>query len=83
MPNLRHGHATLYGFLRSEILDQPQLHLQVNGEAGVGKSHLIKVLSAHLQQLTTARGKANPVARAAPTGVAACGIIGRTMHSLF
>jgi len=83
MPNLRHGHATLYGFLRSEILDQPQLHLQVDGEAVVGKSHLIKVLSAHLQQLTTARGKANPVARAAPTGVTACGIIDRTMHSLF
>lgn len=59
-----------------------QLLLQVDGEAGVGKSHLIAVVSAHLLARATARALPDPVIRAAPTGVAAYGISGQTIHTL-
>jgi len=56
-----------------------QLLFQVDGKAGTGKSYTIQLLSAHLQQ----EFPPNPVQRAAPTGVASHGILGRTLHSLF
>jgi hypothetical protein len=60
-----------------------QLLLQVDGKAGTGKSHVIWLLSSKLQELATINGQPNPVFRAAPTGVAAHGISGKTIHSLF
>ena len=40
-------------------------------------------MCARLQELAERSGKGNPVVRAAPTGVAAFNIVGRTLHSLF
>ena len=60
-----------------------QLLLQVDGKAGTGKSHVIWILSSRLQEIATAHGRQNPILRAAPTGVAAHNISGRTLHSLF
>lgn len=60
--------------------DHPQqMLIHVDGKAGTGKSFTIAMISAHLQQ----RFQDNPVQRVAPTGVAAHGILGRTLHSLF
>ncbi|EAQ90501.1 hypothetical protein CHGG_02436 [Chaetomium globosum CBS 148.51] len=56
--------------------------LQVDGRGGTGKSHVIRPLSARLDQLARARGYSSPVVRAAPTGVAANNIAGSTLHSL-
>ncbi|RFU33151.1 hypothetical protein B7463_g3183, partial [Scytalidium lignicola] len=61
----------------------PQLLLQVDGKASTGKSHVIWLLSSKLQELATTNKQPNPVFRAAPTGVAAHGISGKTIHSLF
>src|SRR5438270_6225437 len=41
------------------------------------------VLSAHLRERAEANGRSDPVVRSAPTGVAAHGISGRTLHALF
>jgi helitron helicase-like protein/uncharacterized protein DUF6570/PIF1-like helicase len=61
-----------------------QLLINLDGKAGTGKSHVIGVLSAALQDLADQAGIAtSPILRAAPTGVAAHGIAGRTLHSLF
>ena len=64
--------------------DEPgQLLLHLDGRAGTGKTHVIMLLSSRLQQLAHRNGRANPLVRSAPTGVAAHGISGRTLHSLF
>ena len=55
------------------------LRMHLDGKAGTGKSFYIHLVSAHLQQ----KYSNNVVVRAAPTGVAAHGIMGRTIHSLF
>ena len=72
--------------LYQKILDgrsHSQLLLNVDGPAGSGKSFLIQVLSARLQDEADCRGlECSPVIRLAPTGVAAFGINGRTLHSL-
>ena len=60
-----------------------QLLLQVDGRAGTGKSHLLMVLSAKLQEMADDLGRPQPIVRTAPTGVAAHGIRGRTLHALF
>jgi hypothetical protein len=60
-----------------------QLLLQVDRKAGTGKSFVIMLLSAYLQQYTTIYGQDCPIIRAAPTGAAAYGIQWRTLHSLF
>lgn len=60
----------------------PQLLLQVDGRGGTGKSHVIRLMSARLDSMARAHGKPSIVARAAPTGVAANGINGSTVHSL-
>jgi len=60
----------------------PPLRLNVDGPAGTGKSYLIGMISAHLQDHARLAGEGNPVFRAAPTGVAAFSIKGRTLHSL-
>jgi ATP-dependent DNA helicase PIF1 len=64
--------------------DGPQpLLLNVDGVAGSGKTFTLLKACARLQELAQRSGKGNPVVRAAPTGVAAFNIIGRTLHSLF
>jgi ATP-dependent DNA helicase PIF1 len=59
------------------------LLLNVDGVAGSGKTFALLKTCARLQELAERSGKGNPVVRAAPTGVAAFNIVGRTLHSLF
>jgi ATP-dependent DNA helicase PIF1 len=59
------------------------LLLNVDGVAGSGKTFTVLKLCARLQELAQQSGKENPVVRAAPTGVAAFNIVGKTLHSLF
>jgi hypothetical protein len=63
--------------------DPPALLLNVDGLAGSGKTFTLLKISARLQELAQQAGRPNPVVRAAPTGVAAFNIIGRTLHTLF
>ena len=58
------------------------LGINVDGEAGTGKSHLIGTLSKSLNEMAEAAGKPMPLVRAAPTGVAAFNINGRTTYTL-
>jgi ATP-dependent exoDNAse (exonuclease V) alpha subunit len=61
------------------VLSRPppsQLLLNVDGVAGSGKTF------ARIQELAEEAGKQNPVFRAAPTGIAAFNIIGKTLHSV-
>ena len=60
-----------------------QLLLHVDGQAGTGKTTVIMVLCKELERLAALYGFVNPVLRAAPTGVAANGFSGKTIHSLF
>jgi hypothetical protein len=63
-------------------LSPPPLRINIDGEAGTGKSHLIAVLSATLHDIAMSNGKPSPLVRAAPTGVAAFNINGRTTYEL-
>jgi ATP-dependent DNA helicase PIF1 len=64
--------------------DDPRpLLLNVDGVAGSGKTFTLLKTCARLQEIADQSGRANPVVRAAPTGVAAFNIVGRTLHSLF
>src|SRR5436190_15222690 len=58
------------------------LRINVDGEAGTGKSHLIAVLSKTLSDMGGRADKPMALLRAAPTGVAAFNIDGRTTFSL-
>ena len=58
------------------------LRINVNGEAGTSKSHLIAVLSTTLYNMARANGKPMPLARAAFTRVVAFNINGRTIYNL-
>ena len=61
------------------------LRLNVDGRGGSGKSYVVKLLSACIYQRAILQGRPHPdeiVMRAAPTGVAANGIQGSTLHSL-
>jgi len=60
----------------------PPLRINVDGFAGTGKSYVITMISAHLQYRAQLAGRGNPIFRAAPTGVAAFNIQGRTLHGL-
>ena len=60
----------------------PPLRINVDGETGTGKSHLITVLSTTLYNMARANSKPSPLARAAPTRVAAFNINGRTIYNL-
>jgi ATP-dependent DNA helicase PIF1 len=68
----------------AELLGTPllQLLLHVDGVAGTGKTFALLKMCARIQELAQQAGKRNPVFRAAPTGIAAFNIIGRTLHSL-
>ncbi|KID81041.1 ATP-dependent DNA helicase PIF1 [Metarhizium guizhouense ARSEF 977] len=66
-------------------LDAPlprQLLLNVDGVAGSGKTFTLLKICARIQELAVEAGKQNPVFRAAPTGIAAFNIVGKTLHSL-
>jgi hypothetical protein len=63
-------------------LSPPPLRININGEAGTGKSHLITVLSTTLYNIARANSKPSPLARATPTRVAAFSINGRTTYDL-
>ena len=58
------------------------LWINVNREAGTGKLYLIAVLSTTLCNIVRANSKPIPLARAAPTRVAAFNINGRTIYNL-
>ena len=57
------------------------LQTNIDGTAGTGKSFLISAISTELQNLAAQEDKPSPVMRLAPTGVAAFGINGMTIHS--
>jgi len=66
-------------------LDTPlprQLLLNVDGVAGSGKTFTLLKMCARIQELAIEAGRQNPVFRAAPTGIAAFNIVGKTLHSL-
>jgi hypothetical protein len=64
--------------------DDPRpLLLNVDGVTGSGKTFTLLKTCARLQELAERSGRGNPVVRAAPTGIAAFNIVGRTLHSLF
>lgn len=57
------------------------LRINIDGTAGTGKSFLISAISTELLNLASQLNKPNPVMRLAPTGIAAFGISGLTIHS--
>jgi ATP-dependent DNA helicase PIF1 len=80
----RHIYDVVVGHYRQiQIgLSPPPLRINIDGEAGTGKSHLIAVLSATLHDIAMSNGKPSPLVRAAPTGAAALNINGRTTYEL-
>jgi ATP-dependent exoDNAse (exonuclease V) alpha subunit len=62
--------------------DPLPLLLNVDGVAGSGKTFTVLKTCAQIQELAVEAGRGNPVFRAAPTGVAAFNIMGKTLHSL-
>src|SRR2546421_8123915 len=59
-----------------------QLLLNVDGEAGTGKTFTLLKACVRIQEIATVVREGNPVFQAAPTGIAAFNIIGKTLHSL-
>jgi ATP-dependent DNA helicase PIF1 len=68
--------------LALDMLLPSQLLLHVDGVAGSGKTFTLLKTCARVQELAKEAGKQNPVFRAAPTGIAAFNIVGKTLHSL-
>jgi ATP-dependent DNA helicase PIF1 len=65
-----------------ETGQESQLLLNVDGVAGSGKTYTLLKICSRLQELAFTAGRENPVFRAAPTGIAAFNIVGKTLHSL-
>jgi hypothetical protein len=60
----------------------PQLLLHLDGQGGTGKSHVIMFLCQELDRLCAEREGSNiAILRAAPSGIAAYNIQGKTIHS--
>src|ERR1700735_782978 len=59
-----------------------QLLLNLDGVAGAGQTFAVLKASGRLQDIAALAEKLNPVFRAAPTGIAAFNIVGKTLHSL-
>jgi ATP-dependent DNA helicase PIF1 len=60
------------------------LLMHVDGQGGTGKTHVVRLISQRMKQLAEQYGVIGEIVRrAAPTGVAAFNINGRTLHSLF
>ena len=68
--------------LAVDQLEPSQLLLHLDGPGGTGKTVALLTTCAKLQELASANGKQNPAFRAAPTGIAAYAIMGKTLHSL-
>lgn len=62
--------------------DRRQLLLHVDGKAGTGKTTVIISMCAEVDRIAGELGLGSVIARAAPTGVAACNFGGSTLHSL-
>ena len=58
------------------------MRININKEAGMGKLHLIAVLSSTLSEIVVSCSKPSLLAWAAPTGVAVFNINGRTIYKL-
>ena len=56
-----------------------QLFLNLDGFTGAGKTFALLKSSGRLQEIAE---NLNPVSRAAPTGIAAFNVVGKTLHSL-
>jgi len=63
-------------------LSPPPLRVNINGEAGTSKLHLIAVLSTTLHNIAISNSKPSLLVQAAPTRVAAFNINGRTTYEL-
>jgi hypothetical protein len=64
--------------------DKPQpLCLNVDGTAGTGKSFLIAAICTEVRSLMQHYGWPDPIVLVAPTGIAAYGIHGLTIHTAF
>jgi len=63
-------------------LSLPLLRINVNREVGTGKLYLITVLFTTLYNIVRANSKPSPLARAAPTRIAAFSINGKTIYNL-
>ncbi|KAF6834321.1 mitochondrial dna helicase [Colletotrichum plurivorum] len=63
----------------SDHHNPPQLLLHVDGKGGTGKSHVIKLIHHTLKQRA---GPNDPMMISAPTGIAANGVGGWTLHNL-
>lgn len=61
----------------------PQLRVNLDGVAGTGKTYVLLQASRKVEDMATIAGRRDPVLRAAPTGIAAHGFHGRTLHTLF
>ena len=59
-----------------------QLLLHVDEAAGTGRSYQIEMIFTHLKEKAFQHHIADPVLRAASTGVAAFNIHGKTLHQL-
>jgi len=72
----------LFMHLQDHINPKPDpLHINIDGSAGTGKSFLIGAICTSLNDIATEYGiPGSPVVRLAPTGVAAFGIRGWTIH---
>jgi ATP-dependent DNA helicase PIF1 len=66
-----------------QFRNPPQLLINLDGKAGTGKTFVVMLLSARLQQLANEYDRPPPLVRTAPTGVAAHAIQGHTLHQLF
>jgi len=85
-PEQRKLYKTVVNQYTHEIaLDTPcpsQLLLYVDGVAGSRKTFTLLKLCARIQELAHEARKQNPIFRAAPTGIAAFNIVGKTLYSL-
>jgi hypothetical protein len=85
---LNREQRTLYNvvvdqYSKELAFDRPsQLLLNVDGVAGSGKTFTLLKTCARIQELAKQAGKQNLVFRAAPTGITAFNIIGKTLYSL-
>ena len=60
------------------------LLMHIDGQGGTGKTYVVRLISQRMKQLAEQYGVIGEIVRrAAPTGVAAFNINGRTLHSLF
>ena len=63
-------------------LSSPPLRININGEVGTGKLHLIAVLFTMLYNIVISNSKPSLLVQAAPTRVTAFNINGRIIYKL-